>query len=174
MLPALLALNSTAWGLTDIGPPLQNFTTDTVSIAVALNWTYACHNVHRYLYQFCDSVEAQSCEPLAVGSVLCFRGICFCMPHSAYRDRRRHLRETTTITAAITHSHTLHNKTAWPPWVYSVTIIDTPEDPPYWLLALSALLALGGLCLVGCAIRVYQKYRGYRTVEKGIEVATPL
>lgn len=143
---------------------------DIISITIRRNWSEVCHHIKSYLADLCTTIKKdplEECEgiPLAIGNTLCFRGICICLGFRRSLTHHVLLTDLTMVTAEVRHRSELTNKTAWPAWVQSIQIIETPEEPPYTLLAMSALCALLGLVVVGCAVRFYQRYLGYRKLE---------
>lgn len=155
---------------------------DIVVITINRNWTEVCHHIKFYMTEFCSSLVSDpldECEgvPLAIGDLLCFHGICICLGHRRQLHRTTHhqlITDVTTVTAEVRHGTDLSNMTAWPSWVQSVVLIETPPDPPYEFLVASAVGALIGLCLVGCAVRAYHRYMGYKIIEpaKGVDPGT--
>lgn len=182
-----LVLNESTPHNTSISKELDHNTTlrphsDIVAITISRNWTEVCHHIKFYMTEFCSSLLSDpldECEgvPLAIGDLLCFRGICICLGHRRQLHRTTHhqlVTDVTTVTAEVRHRAELSNTTAWPSWVQSVVLIETPPEPPYEILVASAIAALLGLCVVGCAVRAYHRYMGYKIIEpaKGVDPGT--
>lgn len=137
-------------------------TTDVVSVVVGRNWTEVCHHVHTYLNAICEALSAQNCLALSVGGTHCFKGICICATPTG---QRRAMSQSTEIVASVQHYGQLTNSTEWPQWLVNMVVLDTDPDETYWLLGMSCLFALMGLCVAGCIVRTCKRYLGYKKLE---------
>lgn len=135
--------------------------TDVISVIVDRNWTEVCHHVHQYLNAMCEAWGAHNCLALSVGSTRCFKGICIC----ATPATRRAAIQSTELVASVQHYGKLANSTSWPQWMVHWAVLDTDPDETYWLLGLSCLFALGGLCVAGCIVHTCRRYLGYKKLE---------
>jgi len=135
--------------------------TDIVSVLVDGDWIEVCRHVHQYLGAMCEAWGAQDCRALSVGPTPCFKGICIC----ATPTTRRAAVQSTELVAAVQHYGRLANGTSCPPWMLNWTVLDTDPDETYWLLGLSCLFALMGLCVAACVVRTCRRYLGYKKLE---------
>jgi len=175
MLPVLLlttALNQTSYVSNQADFLPNSSYIDIVAISIVGNWSHVCHHIHAYAEDLCKTLmanpmESCSCTPLAVGSVVCVKGICICLSYIT----RRSLDPTTSLTMAIKHRIPFSNSTQWPHWAASVRIIESDRELPYWLIAASATCVLVGLATLVCIIRAYRRYMGYKKLPsaKGVD-----
>lgn len=142
--------------------------TDVVSVIVERNWTEVCHHVHLYINAICEAVEAQNCIALSIGATRCFKGICICATPTT---RRSATHASTEVVASVQHYGLLQNSTGWPQWMASMVVVDTDPDQTYWLLGLSCVFALLGLCAAACMVHTCKRYLGYKKLEhpKGVD-----
>lgn len=145
---------------------------DIVTITVKNNWTDVCHHANFYLFEFCSFLRQDphedECEatPLKVGALLCFRGVCICLP-SLRRSSQEimPISDTTELTARVRHRILISNDTVWPDWIASVNVAKDDDRDAYWVLACTALVLLTMLYVFYCALRVLCRYVGYKKVD---------